>query len=87
MSDAVPDPVPVQPVVAPQTGDPGAALFAGITGLRDGSSPDPPQLPLDPGQGLTIGDAAHEAAGVRLSFQQAFTFRILTPETVVGRIA
>lgn len=39
------------------------------------------------GQVLSIGYTDHDATGVHLYFQQAFTFRMLTPEAVVGLIA
>lgn len=41
---------------------------------------------LRPGQDLSIGCTDHDATGVHLYFQQAFTFRMLTPEAVVGLI-
>ncbi len=39
------------------------------------------------GQDLSIGYADHDATSVHLYFQQAFTFRMLTAEAVVGLIA
>lgn len=39
------------------------------------------------GQDLSIGCADHDATGIHLCFRQAFTFRMLTPEAVVGLIA
>ncbi|MFB8051438.1 family 1 encapsulin nanocompartment shell protein [Streptomyces rubiginosohelvolus] len=42
---------------------------------------------LSLGQDLSIGYADHDATSIHLYFQQAFTFRMLTPEAVVGLIA
>lgn len=39
------------------------------------------------GQDLSIGYESHDATSVHLYFQQAFTFRLLTPEAVVPLIA
>lgn len=36
---------------------------------------------------LSIGYLDHDARNIRLYFQQAFTFRMLTPEAVVPLIA